>query len=107
MTKEKKPERRGGDRRSIVDTAQFIDVRTKSNWKARLYDLSPTGCYLEMMNPPPKGTEIRVRLTLGGESFEAQALVVRYEQHMGIGVRFTEIDEASRRILEQFLSRTE
>lgn len=104
MTKGKESERRGGDRRSLVDTAQFTELRTNTNWKARLYDLSPTGCYIEMMNPPPEGTEIRVRLTLKGEPFEAQAVVVRFEQHMGIGVRFTEIDPANQQVLNRFLS---
>ena len=103
MAEEKKSERRGGNRLSMVDTAQFTELRAQNTSKARLYDLSPTGCYLEMLNPPPKGTEIRVRLDLRGKAFEAQAVVVRCEPNMGMGVLFTQIDAAFQEILDKFL----
>ena len=103
MAGEKESERRGGNRLSMVDTAQFTELRAQNASKARLYDLSPTGCYLEMMNPPPQGTEIRVRLNLSGKPFEAQAVVVRCEPNMGMGVRFTQIDSAFQEVLDKFL----
>ena len=106
MAEEKKPERRGGDRVSLVDTVQFTEVRTSTNWKARLYDVSSTGCYIEIMNPPPENAEIRVRLDLRGEMFEARAVVVRCELNMGMAVRFLEIDAANQKILEKFLAQS-
>ena len=70
-------------------------------------ELSVNGCYLDMMNPFPKGTLVRVKILAGEDFFQAKAKVVYSQMNMGAGVGFLEVDEDSQVVLDRWLDEAE
>ena len=54
------PQRRA-ERFPIVAAAEIVALDTDTGFDARTSDLSVVGCYLDISNPLPVGTEIKVR----------------------------------------------
>ena len=104
MPPEKSDERRRAPRRSIFNTVQYAEMQTEGQTKARISDLSATGCYVDTLNPLPTGTQIRLRLKHSGESFDVLAEVVRSEPNMGMGVKFLELTADQKARLESWLN---
>lgn len=70
---------------------------------SRVSELSLHGCYLDMMNPFPKGTMVLVKIAAGEEFFQAKAKVVYSQHNMGAGVGFLEVTPESQAILERWM----
>jgi hypothetical protein len=83
---------------------QYTEVHSESRSKARICDLSLTGCYIDTVNPLPVGTRIRVRLKLRGTSIEVPATVARVEPNMGMGVAFGELTADQTALIEKWLA---
>lgn len=80
--------------------------RTVLSWD--LYDVSTSGAFIETRGPLPVGSELHLEIIFGKESVRARARVVRVQEpcwmHVGgVGIVFTEMDAASRRVLEDFV----
>jgi len=73
-----------------------------------LYDVSLTGAFLETRGPLVIGSELVLEIIFGKRVVRARTEVVRVQEpswmHVaGVGVRFLEMDERSRRVLEEFV----
>lgn len=82
-----------GDRRQFprfpfVADVEILTVESKTKLRARMSDLSLDGCYLDTLNPPPVGTQLRLRVLAGEKSFEALGKVRFCAPGLGIGVAF-------------------
>lgn len=78
-------------------TGETVPIRT------RTADLSLGGCFLEMPNPLPKGTQVRIALWVKEFKLWANAEVVTSTPGFGIGVKFAEMTEQDRNQLKEFL----
>jgi hypothetical protein len=67
--------------------------------------LSSGGCFLDMMNPSTKGTEVVVRILHAKTTFTAAGTVVFAMPHMGMGVVFTSIEDDQLLVLKKWLSK--
>jgi hypothetical protein len=74
---------------------------------SRVSELSLNGCYLDMMNPFPKGTLVLVKIAAGDEFFQAKSKVVYAQHNMGAGVGFLEVQPDSQAVLERWLDGAE
>lgn len=74
---------------------------------SRVSELSLNGCYLDMMNPFPKGTLVLVKIAAGDEFFQAKSKVVYAQHNMGAGVGFLEVGPDSQAVLERWLDGAE
>lgn len=83
-------DRRDAPRYPLILVAEVIEIATGGKLLARTSDVSRTGCYVDTLNPAPKGTQIQLRLIRGKESFETQAKVVYVSPGLGMGIRFHE-----------------
>jgi hypothetical protein len=83
-------DRRQTPRYPLVMIAEVTVVSTGVQLTTRTSDVSRTGCYLDTLNPVPKGQRIRLRLIQKGQSFEADAIVMYVSNGLGMGVRFQE-----------------
>jgi hypothetical protein len=74
----------------------------------RTLDVSHDGMLLEMVSPPPLGTRLTLKVALGEDVLDLPAQVVRHEllpeNRVGVGVRFSNVPAAARRVLDEHLS---
>ncbi|MGA8493083.1 MAG: PilZ domain-containing protein [Terriglobales bacterium] len=96
------------DRRTQVrvkstNSAEVYPAGATVPMRTRTADLSMGGCFLEMPNPLPKATEIKMALWVKDFKLRAKGEVVTSTPGFGIGVKFTEMTEQDRNQLKQFL----
>jgi hypothetical protein len=68
-------ERRTSPRYTFIAEVEVTVIATNTTLKARTTDISIDGCFLDMLNPSPKGTDIRVRISYDSNTFEAFGVV--------------------------------
>jgi len=100
-------EKRRGPRYSFIASAELIEMKADVRIASRVSELSLHGCYLDMMNPFPKGTLVLVKIAAGDSFFEAKAKIIYEQPNMGAGVAFLEIGSESQAALERWLDEAE
>ena len=55
----------------FIASAQVVETRTEARLQARTSDLSREGCYLDMLNPLPTGTRLRINVTHHNQQLDA------------------------------------
>jgi len=103
MPEEQNSDRRRAIRRSLFDTVQWTEEGSEGRTKARISDISLTGCYVDTLNPLPVGTKIRLRLKRQSAHIEVFARVARVEPNMGMGVHFEDLTPEQQAFLRQWL----
>ncbi len=104
--------RRGS--RSVARVAAQIDT-TSGHLRGRVKDIGPGGLFVALPEPLPlqEVLDVCMRLPVGSvrRRVRARGVVVRQvfpdrESHLisGVGIRFTEVDAASRRLISAFLA---
>jgi PilZ domain len=102
---EPKPfERRRNPRYPFMADVEIIDLESATTITAHTSDFSRGGCYVDMLNPLPEDTLVRLRVTKSQQTFETQAKVVYSSVGMGMGLRFGALDMAQRVVLERWLT---
>jgi hypothetical protein len=99
--------RRAADRRTQLRykfsaDAEISEEKSGTRMEARIDDISERGCHAETNSPFPLGTETRIRISKGGDSFSAQARVVSSSVN-GLGLAFSHIAPDQLPILEVWL----
>ena len=95
------PERRRFDRsRLIVDV--FFEGQD-STGIASATDISLGGLYMNTQAQVPEGARLMVRIPLGGREIICAAEVVYRNPGLGLGVRFIDMSDDARTLLEQEL----
>lgn len=97
-------ERRSSPRYRFVAEAEVVEVESDTKLRARTSDLSIGGCFLDMLNPSPKGTEIRVNIWYQGAAFTACGRVAFVVPNIGMGVAFSRVDGNQVQVLQRWLS---
>jgi len=80
---------------------RHVDPSNVKELRATIADLGEGGMFIEMRNPPPKGTILEVELTTPGRAEKMRVLgIVRWREkagpHAGVGVRFAPIGSDER-----------
>jgi hypothetical protein len=96
-------ERRAHPRFKSLNSVELYPNNQATPIRARTGDVSLGGCFIEMPNPLPKGTEVRIALWVKELKLWARARVVTSTPGYGIGVEFTEMAEPDKSQLKQFL----
>jgi len=96
-------ERRRAPRYPIIAEAEVTEIASEAKLSARTSDLSAGGCFLDMINPSPEGTEIVVRISRADTTFTARGKVVFQFPNMGMGVMFTSVPASQQAVLEKWL----
>ena len=96
-------ERRRAPRYPIIADAEVTEIASETKLGARTSDLSVGGCFLDMINPSPEGTEIVVRISRADTTFTARGKVVFQFPNMGMGVMFTSVPASQQAVLEKWL----
>ncbi len=71
----------------------------------RVSDLSLHGCYVEMTDPFPQGTNVLMEIFAENEFLETHATVVYLEPKQGMGLTFTEMPPFFASVLSKWVER--
>ncbi len=96
-------DRRTSPRVKCTNSAEVYPSGETTPMRTRTADLSLGGCFLEMPNPLPKGTQIRIALWVKESKIWANGEVVTSTPGFGIGVKFTEITLQDKNHLKEFI----
>jgi hypothetical protein len=87
--------------------AEITELQTKTGVTARTSELSRHGCYMDMMNPLPLATRVKIQITHQDEIFEAMGNVIYAQPNMGMGVSFELPETKDEATLEKWLQELE
>jgi hypothetical protein len=99
-------DRRAHPRFKTVNSVEVHPEGQGAPIRARTADLSIGGCFIEMPNPLPKGTQIKIAIWVKDTKLWANGRVVTSTPGFGIGVQFIEISEQDKNQLQEFLEST-
>lgn len=97
------PERRRNLRFPFTATVEAIENKSGTKVTGRTSDLSLGGCYVDALSPFPIGTEAKLRIQRGGETFEAQVKVIFSAVGMGMGLAFISAQPKRFKIFQKWL----
>jgi hypothetical protein len=96
-------ERRRTPRYPFIATAEVVDQSSEASISTRVTELSLHGCYLDMPNPLPTDTPIKIKIYCEGKFFESSGVVVYSQPNLGVGVTFREVRPQFLGVLKQWL----
>jgi hypothetical protein len=99
-------DRRAHPRFKTVNSVELHPEGEQAPIRVRTSDLSAGGCFIEMPNPLPQGTQIKMGLWVNDTKLRATGKVVTSTPGFGIGVQFIEISEQDKSHLLRFLEST-
>lgn len=79
------------------------DGSTIRTW-ASFTDISPAGCYVEMMTTFPVGTKMEIQLGMNGFLVSGAALVRASYPFLGMGIEFTNLSQNAREQLDAMIA---
>jgi len=98
-------DRRQHKRHAFSATAEVVDMASGARLSTRAADLNKGGCYLDMLSPLPIGSKVRVRIISDGADMTCTAVVRDSQPGMGMGVAFTDLDDARSAIIESWIEK--
>ena len=102
--KGKDSERRRSPRYPFIAEAEVTEIASDTKLTAKTSDLGISGCFLDMLNASPEGTEVRVRISHAGTTFTALGKVASVLHNMGMGIAFRGVEGDQRAVLQEWLS---
>jgi PilZ domain len=89
----------------FIAVAEIAHTESGGNFNCRVSELSLNGCYIDMLNALPIGSEVRMKIFSESECFEANAKVIYAHPNLGMGLAFQEVSLKSGALLRQWLQR--
>jgi len=87
----------------FIASAELLEENSGSRMSTRISDLSLGGCYVDTVNPLPDGTLVRLKIFTQTHSFEAPATVVYSHTHLGMGMKFGDVQPKYEEVLRLWL----
>jgi hypothetical protein len=101
---ETETELRRSPRIPFIASAELMEIDSEVRLNARTGDLSRHGCYMDMVNPLPQGTAVKVSIEHGQRTFTSIAAVVYSQTPLGMGLEFRDSNTTEQDTLEQWLA---
>jgi hypothetical protein len=99
------PDRRQGERHNLSATAEVVEIASGIRLSTRAADLSQSGCYLDTLNPFAIGSNVQVSIRPQGAELRCAAVVRDAQSGMGMGIAFTDLDDARKALIESLIGR--
>ena len=87
----------------FIAVAEITPTKSDAQLGSRVAELSLNGCYVDMPNTLPVGSEVSIKIFAESECFEAAAEVIYAHPNLGMGLAFEEISLKSGTILRPWL----
>jgi len=98
-----KVERRSVRRYPFGAAVEITDLGSGDRRSARTSDLSLKGCYIDTLDPFPRGTLVHLRIFCPKGVFETRGRVVSSHAGFWMGIVFSEMTPDQRLVLERLL----
>jgi PilZ domain-containing protein len=96
-------ENRRSPRFPFIAVAEITDTNSGEQLDSRIAELSLNGCYVDMLNTLPVGSEIVIKIFAESECFEATAKVIYAQLNLGMGLVFQGVSLKNGALLRQWL----
>jgi hypothetical protein len=96
-------ERRRTPRFPFTAAAEILEKGASAGISARLTELSLYGCYVEMPDPRPNGSQILLKAHSEGRYFESQGGVLYSQPGHGMGIGFQNVNPHYLTVLKHWL----
>ena len=96
-------ERRQHPRFAFNATADVMEPQSKTHINGRTSDLGQGGCYVDTLSPFPVGTLVRIRISRGSHSVEAEAKVSYSKVGMGMGLAFIAVQPEHLKVFRSWI----
>jgi hypothetical protein len=97
-------EKRRTPRYFFFAAAELLEEKSDVRVASRVSELSLHGCYLDMMNPFPVDTAIRLKIwTDESTVFQSKGRIIYAQPNMGAGVGFVDVDAKDLAVLQGWL----
>lgn len=97
-------EQREVPRFMFIATVDIIESASDMHISGRVSELSRKGCYVDILNTLPVGTQINLRVTRDQGTFSAPGRVIYVEEGMGMGVVFLDPATDQVEVLDSWLA---
>ena len=97
-------QQRTAPRYTFIATADVLEPQSGVHLSGRISEIGAKGCYVDVLNALPVGTEVGVKVTRDKGSFASSARVVYVQEGMGMGLVFTETQPDQAKILEEWIA---
>src|SRR6266851_1183541 len=97
-------ERRRSARYPFFAHAGLTESTSGARLEVSTGHLGSNGCYLDTINPLPRGTIINIQITYQGQVFAAGGVVAHSHPNLGMGVKFIALESGCASILETWLN---
>src|SRR5260370_4554503 len=87
-------ERRHAPRYPFIADAEVTELSSDTKLAAKTSDISIRGCFLDILNPSPQGTEVRVTVSHEGATFTSLGRVGFILPNIALGVAFSTLSRA-------------
>lgn len=87
----------------FIAVAEFVHTESGGNFNCTVSELSLNGCYVDMLNALPIGSEVAIKIYAESECFEANAKVIYAHPNLGMGLAFEQVSLKSQTLLRQWL----
>ncbi|HEY6388321.1 MAG TPA: PilZ domain-containing protein [Candidatus Acidoferrum sp.] len=96
-------ERRQTPRHPFIAMVEVLEKGAQAGVAARVTELSLYGCYVEMSDPRPKGTQVLLKVYQEGRFLETQGSVLYSHPNQGMGVGFQNVNPHYLTVLKHWL----
>lgn len=97
-------QQRTAPRYIFIATADILEPLSGVHLSGRISEISAKGCYVDVLNALPVGTEVGVKVTRDKGTFASSARVLYMQDGMGMGLVFTQTQADQVKILEGWLA---
>jgi hypothetical protein len=98
-------DRRQAKRHTFSATAEVVEMVSGARLSTRAADLSHEGCYLDSLNPFANGSNVQVHIRWEGAELTCAAVVRDAQPGMGMGVAFTDLDDARKALIANWIEK--
>lgn len=96
-------ERRAVPRFSLIATVEIVEPVSDTHFSGRISEISRKGCYVDILNPLPQGTAIRLCISRDQGTFSTPGTIIYVQEGMGMGVVFVDPPADQLKILDSWL----
>src|ERR1700722_15511588 len=87
----------------FIAVVEIAHTESGGKFSCRVSELSLNGCYVDMLNALPIGSEVAIKIFAESECLDANAKVIYAHPNLGMGLAFEQVSIKNGTLLRQWL----